>query len=108
MITGVLESPQILNRLQLTGLMNGEQGATMITMPSAPGIFQSINTPAESFVPSLTQQDTLPREASLLQNGPDLSAVDTALVKTGAKLQGSASDPANVPGVSVGNVGSMM
>ena len=108
MISGVLESPNILSSYQIAGLANGDQGATRASMPSSPGIYQSINTPAESFVPNSEQVDSVPMGNPVLQNGPDLKAVDTALTKTGAKLQGSGEDPASVPGVSVGNVGATM
>ena len=102
-ISGVLESPNILSSFQIAGLANGDQGATTRSMPSSPGMYQSINTPAESFVPNAEQVDAVPMGNPLLQNGPDLAAIDTALTKTGAKLQGSGQDPASVPGVSVGS-----
>ena len=102
-IFGVLESPNILNSLQISGLDEGEQGAAArSTVPSAPGAYETIRTPAEGFVPNIPSPNNAPRGNPYLQNGPDDSAIDTALVKSGTKLQGSS--PADVGGVAVGPI----
>ena len=98
-IFGVLESPNILNSLQISGIAENEQGATTSTVPAAPGAYETIRTPAEGFMPDMSSQDAAPRAAAYLQNGPDNMAIDTALVKTGTKLQNTNAD---IVGVAVG------
>jgi len=97
-IFGVLESPNILNSLQISGIPDGEQGASSKTMPAVPGAYETIRTPAEGIVPNIFSQDITPRGNPYLNNGPDNLAIDTALVKSGTKLQGGA----DIAGVSVG------
>ena len=99
-IYGVLESPNILDSLQIAKLSEGEEGATRSTVPASLGAYEVIRTPAEGIVPNISSQNINPRGNPYLQNGPDNMAIDTALVKSGAKLNSGAS--ANIAGVSVG------
>ena len=95
-IFGVLESPNILNSMEIA---QAEQAATTTTMPAAPGAYETIRTPAEGFMPNIPSLDSGPRAATYLQNGADNSAVDTALSKNGANMRGNSGD---LPGIAVG------
>jgi len=97
-IYGVLESPQILNSLQISNIDDGEKGVSRTTLPAYPGAYETIRTPAEGIMPNIFSHNITPRGNPYLQNGPDGNAIDTALVKSGTKLQGNS----DFAGVSVG------
>jgi len=101
-IYGVLESPNILSALQISEIAEPERGASRTGMPAISGAYETIRTPAEGFVPNSSAQSSAPIVNPYLQNGPDNMAIDTALVNLGTKLRGSAPDPANISGVSIG------
>jgi len=97
-IYGVLESPNILDSLQIAKLSEDEQGAARSTVPASLGAYEAIRTPAEGIVPNISSQNINPRGNPYLHNGPDNTSIDTALVKSGTKLNGLST----VAGVSVG------
>ena len=97
-IYGVLESPQILDSLQITAIDETDKGASRTTLPAYPGAYEPIRTPAEGIVPNIFSQNITPRGNPYLQNGPDAGAIDTALVKSGTKLHANS----DFAGVSVG------
>ena len=99
-IYGVLESPEILDSMQISNIPDDERGATHSTMPAMAGAYEPIRTPAEGIVPNIFSQDITPRGNPYLQNGPDNLAIDTALVKAGTKMSGAPA--ASVAGMSVG------
>ena len=101
-IYGVLESPGILDSLQITSISDEDKGATQTTLPATAGAYEIIRTPAEGIVPNIFSQNINPRGNPYLQNGPDHMAIDTALVKSGTKLNNEKKSPADIPGVSVG------
>jgi hypothetical protein len=95
-IYGVLESPNILDSLQIANVSDEERGAARSTLPATAGAYEPIRTPAEGIVPNISSQDINPRGNPYLQNGPDSVAVDTALVKAGTKLNRSLADHASM------------
>jgi hypothetical protein len=97
-IYGVLESPQILDSLQITAIDETDKGASRTTLPAYPGAYEPIRTPAEGIVPNIFSHNITPRGNPYLQNGPDAGAIDTALVKSGTKLHANS----DFAGVSVG------
>jgi hypothetical protein len=84
-ITGVLESPHILDSLQVSEVLPPEQGAAMKTVPSSVNGPDSIPTPSEYSSPNKVMN---PPPVPLLPNGPDSSAVVTALATKGTSLFG--------------------
>ena len=83
-ITGVLESPAILDSLQLSEIHPKNQGAATRTLPAALKARDTIRTPSEGSVISETSIPTLPNP--YLQNGPDNTGILTALVQKGTAL----------------------
>jgi len=98
-IFGVLESPNILNSLEIAQIPDSEKASTRSTVPAAPGAYEMIRTPTEGFMPNIPSPDSAPRAAMYLQNGPDDGAVDTALSKKGSNMRGDSGD---LPGIPVG------
>lgn len=101
-ITGVLESPNILDSLQISQVGSSEEGASMKTLPASLTGVHSIRTPSESFINRTPSPDVPPRGNPYLQNGEDGKAVNTALSQRGSELlmdQGAG----DVPGAMVGH-----
>jgi len=101
-ITGVLESPNILDSLQISQVGSGEEGASMKTLPASLTGVHSIRTPSESTITRTPSPDVPPRGNPYLQNGEDGNAVTTALSQRGSELlmtQGAG----DVPGTMVGH-----
>jgi len=100
-ITGVLESPNILDSLQISQMASGEEGASMKTLPASLTGVHSIRTPSESFINRTPSPDVPPRGNPYLQNGEDGKAVNTALSQRGSELlmdQGAGDVPGTVVG----------
>jgi hypothetical protein len=97
-ITGVLESPHILDSLQVSEVLPPEQGAAMKTVPSSVAGPDSIPTPSEYSSPDKVMK---PPPVALLPNGPDNSAVVTALATKGTSLFGG-HPSSEVKGTTVG------
>jgi hypothetical protein len=83
-ITGVLESPKILDSLQVSDVLPSEQGASMKTLPSSMKASEPIQTPSESNPPNSSEREPYPNVH--LQNGPDSMGVATALATKGTGL----------------------
>lgn len=84
-VTGVLESPHILNSLQVSEVVPGEMGATMKTLPASVKLPEIIATPPELSPQSSESQ--VPFKANpMLQNGEDTDSILTALVSKGTSL----------------------
>jgi hypothetical protein len=87
-ITGVLESPDILDNVQL----NPAQELTYDAQPGAsiPASARArviINPPSEGFVPAPKgSQDKPPKENPYLQDGEDYESVEAALISKGTDL----------------------
>jgi len=99
-ITGVLESPEILDSLQISPVLPAEQGGAMHALPANLKATEIIPTPPE-LTPTSTSVEAAPLSNPVLQNGPDHESMFTALVAKGTALfKGQPS--ANVKGVSTG------
>ena len=84
-VTGVLESPHILNSLQVSEVVPGEMGATMKTLPASVKLPEIIATPPELSPQSSESQ--VPFKANpMLQNGEDDESILTALISKGTSL----------------------
>jgi hypothetical protein len=101
-ITGVLESPKILDSLQIAALNKGEQGGTSSTLPASLNGIPSIKTPREEEIIKRTYDDLHPRGNPFLQNGADDGAVNTALSGRGSDLKMDEA-AGNVPGTMIGH-----
>lgn len=84
-ITGVLESPNILDSLQISEVQPAEHGAASKTLPANVKAPEIIPTPPELTPPS-TSMKAAPLSNPVLQNGPDDEGVLTALVSKGTAL----------------------
>jgi hypothetical protein len=84
-ITGVLESPEILSSLQISAVSPVEQGAAGSVRPASLKAPEIIPTPPE-LTPSVSSAQTVPISNPVLQNGPDKQGVLTALVTKGTAL----------------------
>jgi len=101
-ITGVLESPDILDNVQLNPAQeltyDAQPGASIPASAKARVI---INPPAEGFVPAPKgSQDKGPKENPYLQDGEDYESVEAALISKGTDLP----DP-EVPANEMASVG---
>jgi hypothetical protein len=101
-ITGVLESPKILDSLQIANLNKAESGGPSRTQPASLSGIPPIRTPREEEIVRNTFEDLAPRGNPFLQNGADDGSVNTALSSRGAdlKMHQGAGD---VPGTTVGH-----
>ena len=100
--TGVLESPEILNSENLVGMKGlAAEAVPGASIPASAKARVAIYTPEERTVEATGMRVTTPLENPVLQNGPDLDGVLSALMKTGAA---SSDGPADVVGVA-GNAG---
>ena len=98
-ITGVLESPEILDALQITEVRPVEQGGSMNTRPASLKAPEIIPTPPELTPPSEKSVVSQPVSNPVLQNGQDNEGVLTALISKGTSLfRGNPSS--NVPAAS--------
>lgn len=89
-VTGVLESPEILDSLHVGKVAPGEEGFTNSVQPAtlnAPPA--AMATPAESSMPRGNSPDAAPMANPYLQNGPDRAGEATALVNKGTALTGA-------------------
>jgi len=86
-ITGVLESPKILDRLQIANLNKAETGGPSITQPASLSGIPPIRTPREDEIVRNTFEGLAPRGNPFLQNGADDGSVNTALSSRGADLK---------------------
>jgi hypothetical protein len=84
-VTGVLESPQILDSLQISQI-DSDEGASMRTLPASLIGNVSIRTPSEGSIAREVSPDLALRGNPFLQNGEDDTAVSTALSKKGSEL----------------------
>lgn len=99
-VTGVLESPEILDSMQISQI-ESDEGASSVTLPASLKGNVSIRTPPEGSVARNASPDHALRGNPFLQNGEDDTAVSTALSKRGSELlmtQGAG----DVNGTSVG------
>lgn len=86
-ITGVLESPDILNSLQISAVLPVEQGGSMCTGPASLKAPEIIATPPELSPSSATVGlKPAPQANPVLQFGEDVEGVATALVTKGTAL----------------------
>jgi len=104
-ITGVLESPKILDSLQIANLNKAESGGPSRTQPASLSGIPPIRTPREDEIVRNTFEGLAPRGNPFLQNGADDGSVNTALSSRGAdlKMHESAGDLAGTT-VGHGNV----
>ena len=90
MITGVLESPEILDNLQIASVGSDETGAARRVQPAgAKGSSEPIPTPRDSAdqLPASGSYETrVPKANPPLQNGPDNQGILTALIAKGTAL----------------------
>lgn len=84
-ITGVLESPNILNALQLSEVVPSENGSSRMTLPASVKAPEIIATPAE-LTPQMSESQVPMIANPMLQNGPDTDSISTALVPKGTAL----------------------
>jgi hypothetical protein len=84
-VTGVLESPEILSSLQISAVSPVEQGAAGSVRPASLNAPEIIPTPPE-LTPSVSSAQTVPISNPVLQNGPDKQGVLTALATKGTSL----------------------
>ena len=84
-ITGVLESPEILSALQISAVNPVEQGAAGSVRPASLKAPEIIPTPPE-LTPSSSSAQTVPISNPVLQNGQDKQGVLTALITKGTAL----------------------
>jgi len=99
-ITGVLESPEILDSLQISPVLPAEQGCAMNTLPAPLKAGEIIPTPPE-LTPTSTSVENAPLSNPVLQNGPDNDSIFTALIAKGTTLF-KGQPAANEKGVSSG------
>lgn len=85
-ITGVLESPNILDALQIKEVRPVEQGGSMKTQPSSLMDPEIIPTPAELTPPSERDRNKAPMANPVLQNGHDVNGIVTSLIPKGTSL----------------------
>ena len=88
-ITGVLESPEILDALQISEVRPVEQGAAMNTRPASLNVMapEIIPTPPELTPSSATGSlNVAPQANPVLQNGHDNESIMTALISKGSSL----------------------
>ena len=97
-VTGILESPKILDSLQVSEVLPSEQGATTKTLPSLLAGPDAIRTPPEGTAPN---SELAAHPTSLLPNGPDATAVIAALATKGTSLFGG-QPSAEVAGTKLG------
>jgi hypothetical protein len=84
-ITGVLESPEILDSLQISPVLPAEQGGAKHTLPATLKAPEIIPTPPE-LTPTSTSVEHAPSANPFLQNGPDIEGIFTALIAKGTAL----------------------
>jgi hypothetical protein len=84
-ITGVLESPNILDALQLSDVLPSERGSSKMTLPASVKAPEIIPTPAE-LTPQMSESQVPMIANPMLQNGPDTDSISTALVSKGTAL----------------------
>ena len=84
-ITGVLESPEILDSLQISPVLPAEQGGAMHSRHAALKAGENIPTPPE-LTPTSTSVEHAPVSNPVLQNGPDIEGIFTALIAKGTAL----------------------
>ena len=99
-ISGVLESPEILDSLQISEIDSNE-GAPSFSLPASLVGSVGIRTPSEGSVARNASPDLALRGNPFLQNGEDDTAVSTALSKKGSELL-MAQGAGEVHGASVG------
>lgn len=88
-ITGVLESPHILDNTPLMS-MDVKDGVPGASIPASSKGYPSIKPVAESNIPVPNGSvDTVPMANPVLQNGPDNRSVNTALLDEGTDVEDS-------------------
>jgi hypothetical protein len=100
-VTGVLESPEILDSLHLTDLTAPEMGGSHKTLPLGVMAGEAIRTPAEATLPPIDTPDNAPMPNPYLQNGPDSKGILTALINKGTAMF-SGNPSSEVPAVNNG------
>ena len=91
-ITGVLESPNILDNSPLLAMdVLAKEGVPGASIPASSNARVRITTPVEGFSNSPNESvDRPPMENPPLQNGPDTDAVDASLAENGASMEDAA------------------
>jgi hypothetical protein len=89
-ITGVLESPSILDNSPLQGIASlGKEGVPGVSIPASAKARALIYPPAETSVPPVRESmDNPPMNNPYLQNGPDMEGVNGALIDRGTDMLG--------------------
>jgi len=89
-ITGVLESPSILDNSPLQGFASlGKEGVPGVSIPASARARVLIYPPAETTVAPLKESmDNPPMNNPYLQNGPDMESVNGALIDRGTDMMG--------------------
>ena len=92
-ITGVLESPDIMDNSPLQGIAQlAKEGVPGVSIPASAKARALIFPPAETTVPALKESmDNPPMTNPYLQNGPDNEAVGDALLTNGTDMSNSVS-----------------
>jgi len=85
-ITGVLESPNILDSLQISAVHPVEHGGSASTRPASIHAPEIIPTPPELTPSSSSSVEAVPISNPVLQNGHDHEGILTALVAKGTAL----------------------
>ncbi len=86
-ITGVLESPQVLGSLHISELRPNEEGFTNSTQPALNTLNSpSIPTPSESSIPQPVSSDANVKMNPALITGEDPAAIETAMTNKGSAL----------------------
>lgn len=102
-VTGVLESPSILDNVPLKPMQElTEDAAPGASIPASAKARVAIYTPNEGFVPAPTEsRERPPKENPYLQNGPDMEGVAASLTEKGTDMP-TADSPAMVASTEVG------
>lgn len=85
-LTGVLESSNILDTMQIADIAPEDAGAALAPAPAPLKAASRIRTPDEGFVPAQPSPDSAPKPTPYLQDGPDTEAELTALAPSGTSL----------------------
>ena len=96
---GVLESPEIMSSEPLQNLKAmSNEALPGESIPASAVARVLINTPEEVSMPASETVNKIPTPNPILHNGPDLDAIESALIKTGAA---SSHSPADVEGMAI-------
>jgi hypothetical protein len=97
---GVLESPEIMSSQPLMSMQGmAKEGLPADSIPAASVARVQIYTPEEKTVAATGVKEVIPLANPVLQNGPDLDGIESALKKTGAALSSAPGDVVGVAGM---------